>query len=392
MSLFRKILMCGGKEIKETQKIYYNSTKQLGKLGLPVLSSQYDESTGNGVLICARDITKIEDEALYQNRNIQSIIFPITLEKIGDDALSQTSLKELTIPILFNFDGSDTIDGRSMQNVNIIINDINDLFNSNMISQLQFENYTSTYYTEYLVHIIYNNEKIINFTIPENISNIVYLQFKKCSFESIYFGDNVISIETNAIKDCYNCKNIFIGKNVNDISYSSNLKSLESIIVDSDNQYYNDGGGNNCIINTQTNELILGCKTTIIPNTVTTINSCAFYGNVHTDVFEIPDSVEHVRNNAFYNCSINKLVFGENIKYLGNFIIGHETNATKYNTHILDFRKAKQVPTIDDLLPSYQINADIIVPDELYDVWVADAGWASNKDTTIIKASEYVEE
>ena len=67
--------------------------------------------------------------------------------------------------------------------------------------------------------------------------------------------------------------------------------SLTSIVVEEGNITYDSRDGCNAIIETVTNELILGCKSTIIPSSVTAIGDEAFYGWTSLTSVEIPSSV-----------------------------------------------------------------------------------------------------
>ena len=79
------------------------------------------------------------------------------------------------------------------------------------------------------------------------------------------------------------------------------LTNLTTLVVGGANERYSSGDGNNCIIDTDTNTLVLGCKSTIIPSGVTSIGQYAFNGSAPENLF-IPASVETIEDNAFYGC------------------------------------------------------------------------------------------
>ena len=59
---------------------------------------------------------------------------------------------------------------------------------------------------------------------------------------------------------------------------------MTSIEVNSGNKVYDSRNNCNAIIETATNKLILGCKSTIIPNSVTSIGYYAFYGCINLTI------------------------------------------------------------------------------------------------------------
>ena len=89
------------------------------------------------------------------------------------------------------------------------------------------------------------------------------------------------------------------------IGYSTflNCISLESISVAAGNTKYDSRNGCNALIETASNTLMLGCKNTVIPNTVTSIGDNAFDGCEELKEITIPASVTSIGNYAFYGCS-----------------------------------------------------------------------------------------
>ena len=88
---------------------------------------------------------------------------------------------------------------------------------------------------------------------------------------------------------------------INDIF--SHSPKLTSINIDSGNSVYDSRDNCNAIIETATNKLIVGCKNTIIPKSVTAIGKSAFCGCTDLTSISIPNSVTEIGEGAFYNCS-----------------------------------------------------------------------------------------
>ena len=79
--------------------------------------------------------------------------------------------------------------------------------------------------------------------------------------------------------------------------------SLSRIYVTSGNSTYDSRNDCNAIIETASNKLIVGCKNTIIPNSVTSIGSSAFSGCTGLNSITIPNSVTSIDGSAFSGCS-----------------------------------------------------------------------------------------
>ena len=69
------------------------------------------------------------------------------------------------------------------------------------------------------------------------------------------------------------------------------------------NPKYDSRDNSNAIIETSTNTLISGCKSTTIPSSVTEIGSSAFYNCSSLTSIEIPSGVTEIGYSAFEGCS-----------------------------------------------------------------------------------------
>lgn len=78
--------------------------------------------------------------------------------------------------------------------------------------------------------------------------------------------------------------------------------SLKSISVNSENKVYDSRNDCNALIKTESNSLILGCSSTVIPDDVEFISSYAFQGCEGLEGIVIPDSVESISGRSFLEC------------------------------------------------------------------------------------------
>ena len=113
---------------------------------------------------------------------------------------------------------------------------------------------------------------------------------------------------------------ITIPNSVTSIGYQAfyGCTGLTSIIVNAGNTKYHSAG--NCLIETETKTLILGCNTSVIPTdgSVTSIGDYAFSGcNGFTSV-TIPDSVTSIGGAAFADCSgLTSVTIGNGVTSIG---------------------------------------------------------------------------
>lgn len=75
--------------------------------------------------------------------------------------------------------------------------------------------------------------------------------------------------------------------------------NLTNISVENGNTVYDSRDNCNAIIKTATNTLVVGCKNTVIPNSITSIGRNAFDGCTELTSIEIPNSVTSIGIYAF---------------------------------------------------------------------------------------------
>ena len=113
------------------------------------------------------------------------------------------------------------------------------------------------------------------------------------------------AIDRYAFTGCSGLTSVTIPKGVTSIETSAftYCNNLTSIVVEAGNTVFDSRDNCNAIIRTKSNDLIAGCKTTVIPNGVVSIAYSAFAGHKGLTSVDIPNGVTRILGSAFHQCS-----------------------------------------------------------------------------------------
>jgi len=157
------------------------------------------------------------------------------------------------------------------------------------------------------------------------VKNIGYDAFRRCSnLTTITIPNSVSSIQMYAFAECNSLTSVTISHNVTNISYGAfgHCQDLTSINVESDNPKYCDIDG---VLFERRGMKLLNYpagkvnKTYVIPDNVTYIHACAFWGcNVLNSVI-LPNSITGLGENAFRDCyELTSMVIPNSVTSIGD--------------------------------------------------------------------------
>ena len=118
---------------------------------------------------------------------------------------------------------------------------------------------------------------------------------------------------------------IYIPSSVTSVYKPTSMKYLEKIMVAKDNPVYHSNG--NCLIETQSGTLVLGCNTSKIPSEVTSIGAFSFRGCSELESITIPESVTMIESYAFEGCS-KVIDIKDGVHYVDGWVIGCDQSVT----------------------------------------------------------------
>jgi len=308
-------------------------------------------------------VTNIDERAFYECVNLTSVTISDRVTRISTMAFDSCfNLKNVTIPNSVTSIGAQAFYYSGLESVSI----------PNSITTL----------TDDVFGRCYN---LTGVTIPDSVTSIDARAFSWCGFKSINIPSGVTSINEYAFMRC---------------------NSLTSITVDDNNTSYDSRNNCNAIIETSTNNLILGCPITVIPNSITKLGAVAYdnctgltsIGPVGSGAqVEIPNSLTTIGDYSFRECSnLTSVTIPNSVTSIGVSAFQDCTNLTSVTigngvTSIGNFAfngcsslasitcLATTPPTI--LAPVYTFdntnNCPIYVPCESLNTYKTASGWST---------------
>ncbi len=153
-------------------------------------------------------------------------------------------------------------------------------------------------------HAFQNCTSLKSVPLPEGLLRIGLEAFRGSAITSLELPGSLWEVAWAAFMHCDSLKSLRLSSTSNGIRPDSFrfCDALETIVVDERNEGLDSRNGCNAIIVTATDELIMGCKGTVIPPSVKCIGEEAFGACQTLKEITIPESVDTIGTMAFYNC------------------------------------------------------------------------------------------
>ncbi|MDE7164267.1 MAG: leucine-rich repeat domain-containing protein [Clostridiales bacterium] len=255
-------------------------------------------------------LTEIGIDAFRDCIRLKDVVLPNTLVSVKNGAFVRTGLTELKIP-------------KSITN-------ITNVFGNDALAKLTVDEYNTKYYSENNCIIRKNDRTLVlgcnssvipdgvdvidsdafrysgitHIDIPNGIKQVKSSAFEFCAkLKSVHFSDGLETLQRYSFLSCPNIERLYIPKTVTKLEGAfAELTGLESLEVDPANAVYR--SENNCIFRRDEPTLVLGCKNSVVP-----------------------DSVEKIEERAFCGCELNDFVFPSRLKTIGSSAFA-DTNLT----------------------------------------------------------------
>lgn len=388
-------------------RIYIDLTSE-ERLEMPLC---FKQSVSNGVEVDWGDGSPVETftssgftVAIFPSHEYSNIgQYTITLNPIGDCMLSFGNESSS-----YNIVGRTNNNGRLNHYYFGVVNKVEIGRNVTAIKKYTFQlcyslsNVTiPNSVTDIESYVFSNCYSLTEIIIPNGVLYIRDYMFQNCRLlVKVAIPNSITSISSSAFSNCYLLSEIILSNNVTNIgnsAFSYNYSFLEIIIPNSVktigayafSQCYN--LKKITMPNSMENIAVSAfnyCSALleiIVPDGITRIDSSMFYACDSLLKIEIPNSVTSIIASAFGSCySLTEIKIPSSVMSIESYAFYNCYSMKKY-----DFSEHTQVPTLTnaDAFSNIASDCKIIVPDALYDEWIASTNW-SNYASYIVKASE----
>ena len=362
-------------EIDIPAKVTYEGTEfDVTSIGAGAFSYCHNAITS---ITIPNSVISIGSNAFYRCEGLNSIAIPYSVTSIGSNAfgdcsgLTSVHITDIEAWCNIKFDSNPLSYAHKL-----FLNDseLKDLVIPNSVTSIgdrAFENCTG----------------LTSVTIPDGVMSIGNYAFQNCTgLNSITIANSVKSIGDHAFENCTGLTSITIPNNVTSIGADAFGRcGLSSIIVEEGNPKYDSRNNCNAIIETEKNMLILGCKVSTIPSSITIIGVGAFSWCTGLTSITIPNSVTSIGVGAFSYCSgLTSITIPNEVVSIGNSAFAECPELIEVTC------LAVNVPNTywDTFYSSYIEYATLHVPASAIDDYKSTEPWSNFKEIVAVDGSE----
>ena len=240
-------------------------------------------------LVIPEGVKRIGHHAFFGCSSLKTVVLPESLTEIGAEAFEGcNSLISMVIP-----QKVDSIaEGNIFMACNSLTSVVVDSANSNYDSRSNCNG------------IVRKSDSALiascrNTSLSNDITALGAYCFEGTIIHSVNIHKNIQSISENAFELCY---------------------ELDEINVSAENPNYASVKGSNALLSKDGKTLLVGCRTTVIPENVETIGNNAFAGRYSKLMLRIPENVKSIGMFAFSSCNaICEVILPESLHSIGSY-------------------------------------------------------------------------
>lgn len=208
---------------------------------------------------------------------------------------------------------------------------------TNIISFNEFKHFTSVKRIEQ--QAFRGCKQLRRITLPENLEEMgEYVFYEASTLNELFIPASVSLIEDVPISYCF---------------------AMSKLTVAEDNAVYDSRNGCNAIIHTESNRLIAGCNTTVIPDGIQTIARAAF-GASRIENVNIPNSVSTIEESAFYGCdNLKTVTIGNGVEKWGKQSFLYASGDYVVNSDISDSPSQDESPFLYSYIGNLTFGPDV---------------------------------
>lgn len=163
------------------------------------------------------------------------------------------------------------------------------------------ETYKGKPVTEISENAFNTTKNLTSVTIPEGVKVIGDSAFAYCSLlGEITIPDSITEIRSGAFYECTGMKSLTVGTGLESVDEMAFVSCNLDTIIGGGERYYVSGS---CLIDSESEVVVVGSNGSVIPEGVTAIGKYAFYGRKGLTQVILPESVTMIHPMAFYNCA-----------------------------------------------------------------------------------------